>query len=208
MAYLYRHIRLDKNEPFYIGISSDMGYRAKDYKKRNKIWKDIVNKTNYEIEILLDNLTWNEACVKEIEFIKLYGRICNNSGCLANLSEGGDGYLNPSDEVRNKLSISKMGINNPMYGKKFSDEYKKKLSDAKKGKPLSDYTKEKIRNSQKGKKRNSEEFKKYLSEINKGENHPQFGKARNEETKRKIANALTGKKFSDDHKKKLSEKNQ
>jgi hypothetical protein len=25
MAYLYRHIRHDKNEPFYIGIGSDNG---------------------------------------------------------------------------------------------------------------------------------------------------------------------------------------
>jgi len=24
MAYVYRHIRLDKNEPFYIGISNDV----------------------------------------------------------------------------------------------------------------------------------------------------------------------------------------
>ena len=26
MAYVYRHIRLDKNEPFYIGIGSDANY--------------------------------------------------------------------------------------------------------------------------------------------------------------------------------------
>lgn len=25
MAYVYRHIRLDKNEPFYIGIGKDEG---------------------------------------------------------------------------------------------------------------------------------------------------------------------------------------
>jgi hypothetical protein len=29
MAYLYRHIRLDKNQPFYIGIGKD------DVEKRN-----------------------------------------------------------------------------------------------------------------------------------------------------------------------------
>jgi hypothetical protein len=27
MAYLYRHIRHDKNEPFYIGIGSDNNYK-------------------------------------------------------------------------------------------------------------------------------------------------------------------------------------
>ena len=42
MAYLYRHIREDKNEPFYIGIGSDSTYkRANQTKKerRNKIPK-------------------------------------------------------------------------------------------------------------------------------------------------------------------------
>ena len=45
MAYLYRHIRLDKNEPFYIGIGGDdKGYYERAYHKishRNKHWKNI-----------------------------------------------------------------------------------------------------------------------------------------------------------------------
>jgi hypothetical protein len=133
MAYLYRHIRLDRNEPFYIGIGSDTGCRARDKKKRNKIWKDIIAKTEYEIQILFDNLSWEEACTKEIEFIKLYGRICNKDGCLANLSLGGEGYLNPSDDVRKTLSDSKLGEKNPMYGKVFSAEHISKLKEARKG---------------------------------------------------------------------------
>jgi hypothetical protein len=42
MAYVYRHIRLDKNEPFYIGIGKDdyssfkRAYHTGN--KRNKIW--------------------------------------------------------------------------------------------------------------------------------------------------------------------------
>jgi hypothetical protein len=134
MAYLYRHIRLDINQPFYIGIGSDLGYRAKDNKKRNKIWKDIVAKTNYEIEILFDNITWKEACKKEIEFIQLYGRICNKSGCLANLSSGGEGYLDPPISVRLKLSDGKKGNKNPMFGKKFTKDHLNKLKNARVGK--------------------------------------------------------------------------
>lgn len=39
MAYVYRHIRLDKNEPFYIGIGSDNKYsRAKQKTGRNDRW--------------------------------------------------------------------------------------------------------------------------------------------------------------------------
>ena len=134
MAYIYRHIRLDKNEPFYIGIGSDSGYRAKDSKKRNKIWKDIAKKTQYEIEILFDDLTWDQACAKEIEFIELYGRICNGTGCLANLSLGGEGYLDPPANVREKLSKSKLGSKNPMFGKKPTEEHLDRLKIARAGK--------------------------------------------------------------------------
>ena len=51
---VYRHIRLDKNEVFYIGIGNDSNYkRSKIKANRSVYWKNIVNKTFYEIEILL-----------------------------------------------------------------------------------------------------------------------------------------------------------
>ena len=55
MAYVYRHIRVDKNEPFYIGIGSGGYRRANSTKGRNKIWYGIVARTDYEVEIVLDN---------------------------------------------------------------------------------------------------------------------------------------------------------
>ena len=46
MAYVYRHIRLDKNEPFYIGIGSDMtNKRANERARRSELWKKIVAKS-------------------------------------------------------------------------------------------------------------------------------------------------------------------
>lgn len=191
---MYRHIRLDKNEPFYIGIGSDNGYRAKDKKKRNKIWKDIVTKSDYEVEILLSDLTWEEACEKEKEFILLYGRICNGSGCLANLSLGGEGYLDPPPDIRKKLSDSKLGEKNPMFGKKIVGVHKAKILKGLIGRPVSEETRRKIACAQKGIPRNSEEQKAYLSKINTGENHPQFGKSRSKETREKIAKSRTGSK--------------
>ena len=154
MAYVYRHIRLDKNEPFYIGIGSDNSYkRAYSKKNRNKHWKNIINKTKYEVEILFNDLSWEEACSKEKEFISLYGRKDLSNGSLCNYTDGGDGVLGliMSDESREKMRkaqtgkkqsfeqiakrVAKIsGSGNPWYGKKFSDQYKKKLSDAKKGK--------------------------------------------------------------------------
>lgn len=96
MAYVYRHIRLDKNEPFYIGIGSGGYRRANSTKGRNNIWNGIVARTDYEVEIILDDLGWQEARIKEKEFISLYGRIDKNNGPLCNLTEGGDGTLGVS----------------------------------------------------------------------------------------------------------------
>lgn len=110
MAYVYRHIRLDKNIPFYIGISADTdGKYARAYKisrDRSYIWKRIVAKTKFEVEILMDGLTWDQACEKEKEFIKLYGRINTKTGILANLTDGGEGNIGVviTKENRDKLA--------------------------------------------------------------------------------------------------------
>jgi hypothetical protein len=55
MGYLYRHIRLDKNEVFYIGIGGfSINEKKNSYKraytkfKRNKIWNRIIDKTQYK----------------------------------------------------------------------------------------------------------------------------------------------------------------
>ena len=105
MAYVYRHIREDKNEVFYIGIGTDdkgKYVRAKS-KNRNRYWKRIVDKTNYEIEILFDNISKEDAIKKEIEFIQLYGRRDQNNGTLCNLTDGGEGVVNMSEEGKSVL---------------------------------------------------------------------------------------------------------
>ena len=46
MAYIYKHIRLDTNEVFYIGIGSDNTYKRANLKKgRNIYWNNIINKS-------------------------------------------------------------------------------------------------------------------------------------------------------------------
>lgn len=124
MAYVYRHIRVDKNEPFYIGISKkDSANYARafnhDYRHRNKHWVAIFNKTEIEVEILFENISYDQAKQKEIEFIKLYGRSIDG-GILANLTKGGDGVLgfkNPKLAERNKTGVWK--------GKKHTEETKR-----------------------------------------------------------------------------------
>jgi hypothetical protein len=111
MAYVYRHIRLDKNEPFYIGISASKSLkRAYDVEpsRRNRIFNGIVAKTECEVEILFDDLTWEQACEKEKEFIKLYGRKDLQTGILANMSDGGEGTFGAiiTDKQRKARTLS------------------------------------------------------------------------------------------------------
>ena len=151
MAYVYRHIRLDKNVPFYIGIGSDLQYkRAFEKSRRSIFWNKIINKTLYSVEILFDNITNEFAKEKEKEFIKIYGRIDKKTGVLCNLTDGGDGingYIF-TKEHKEKLSISakkrilsesqKEKLRGCRIGKKFTAEQKLKLKDARKGIKLSD----------------------------------------------------------------------
>jgi hypothetical protein len=109
IGYVYRHIRLDKDEVFYIGIGTmDKGKYDRAYDKygRNPFWNYIVNKTKYEVEILFENLPSKELYEKEKEFIKLYGRRDKGLGTLCNLTDGGEGnYGNTqSDYVKAKTS--------------------------------------------------------------------------------------------------------
>jgi len=93
-GYLYKHTRLDNNEVFYIGIGTSKNYaRAYNKTRRNRLWVNIANKTNYVVEIVLDNIPYSDLLEREKEFIKLYGRKNKNEGTLANLTDGGEGVL-------------------------------------------------------------------------------------------------------------------
>lgn len=127
--YLYRHIRLDKMQPFYIGIGTkDSKFecpsnykRSYDTKYRNKIWKDIYKKTEIRIEILVESDDYNFIEQKEQEFISFYGRIDKNTGVLANLTDGGGGARNSIRTIEHREKIR-----NKLKGIKISEETIKK----------------------------------------------------------------------------------
>jgi hypothetical protein len=107
MCYLYKHIRKDNGDVFYVGIglnSEDNYKRAYDFKNRNRIWYSIIKKTDFSVEILFDGLSSEEIYLKEIELIKFYGRKIDRTGTLCNLTEGGEGFRkNHLEESRNKI---------------------------------------------------------------------------------------------------------
>ena len=177
--YLYRHIRVDKNEPFYIGIGTkseqDLKYgyygRASAKHVDNNIWLKIIAKTEWRWEILLESDDRKFISEKEKEFILLYGRKCDNSGTLANLTLGGE----------------------ENHGYKHTNEAKKKISEAQKGKP----------GRRLGAKLTSEQCEKF-SEIQKEvANRPEMLEFRKEKM---MGNTyMLGKTHSDESKKKMSE---
>ena len=135
MYTVYQHIRLDTNEIFYIGIGKTQK-RAFSKNNRNKYWHNIVNKVDYKIEILHDNIScWKLACNIEIHLIHLYGRKDLDLGTLINMTDGGDGILNSKHNL----------------GKKHSEESKLKMSiRAKQRPPLSKEHMEKLKLSRIG----------------------------------------------------------
>jgi hypothetical protein len=93
MAYVYKHIRLDTNDVFYIGVGSDKYYsRANSKHSRNKHWLNVVNKVGYKVEIIIDNISFDLALKKEIELISGY-KLISEGGCLVNYTKGGQGRL-------------------------------------------------------------------------------------------------------------------
>ncbi len=163
--YLYRHIRLDTGEPFYIGVGKvykkdlftnnyEKHYsRAFHKHSRNNYWKNIVNLCGYEVEILLESDDRDFIVEKEIEFILLYGRKDLKTGILCNLTGGGDGTRDISEEERKRRSIAMkgklVGDKNPMYGKRGALHFNY-------GKPVSEERKQRQREKLIGKGLNGE----------------------------------------------------
>jgi len=103
---VYRHVRLDTNETFYIGIGKKR--RPFDKMGRSKFWQRVVTKTDYRVDVLFECLTWEECVELEKSLIWLYGRRDLGLGPLVNLTDGGEGSLRTiiSTETRLKMSIS------------------------------------------------------------------------------------------------------
>ena len=165
--YIYRHIRPDTNEVFYVGkgnyISKSHSFRANEKQGRNKFWNNVVNKNNgvFKSEIMFFSETEDEINKKEIEFISIYGRKDMGNGTLVNLTNGGDGSVGVfvTNETRLKLSLMFKGENHPNFGKKLSKETCIKKSESMKnsdknlkGKKLPDWWKDKIRQTKLGEK--------------------------------------------------------
>jgi len=137
MIVLYKHIRKDTNQVFYIGIGNEK--RAYITKGRNKHWYNVVNKHGYIVEIIQENLDWASACKEEIKLIKKYGRKDLGNGTLVNMTDGGDGILGI---IRNKETCKK--ISESLMGHVHSNETRQKISNSNKGNSPTEETRKKL----------------------------------------------------------------
>ena len=137
--FVYQHFIPDSPTPFYIGkgVRNQNGNgRANSKRNRNTYWHNIVSKYGYNVKITHKNICNEEACVIEKYLIDFYGRADMQKGGLVNMTDGGEGSVNYKHTEEAKLKIGKtslgrnLGEKNPMYGKKLSEEHRKKLYEA------------------------------------------------------------------------------
>lgn len=138
--YVYEWIRLDTNEPFYVGKGS--GNRWKKLTRgNNKHFNNIVKSIPVAVNILHNNLDEQIAFELEIYYIWLYRDIIGYDMC--NINDGGEGDSLPGnrnpmygkhhtnktkEKIKEKLSEINSGCNNPFYGKRHTQETREKIS--------------------------------------------------------------------------------
>jgi hypothetical protein len=204
--------------PFYVGIGNNKrwlehnkeaineAHNIGNIGKKGRIRK-IIEEGMIPLVWISEKISKNTAILLERVFIQLLGRINLKTGCLFNLTDGGEyfeGWI-ATDEYRRKMSELMTGSKNGFYGKKHTDEVKKRLSEIRKNTTSSQKTRDKISKAIKG-RHHSEETKRKIRESNKGKQHP----AVSEETKKKISDSLRGrpgrtlnKKFSTEERLKM-----
>lgn len=228
MYYVYAHYKADDPNglPFYIG----KGKNQRDLSQsRNQFWKNISKKHGFVSKRLHENLTEQEAWDIETAMIEQYGKLSEGTGCLCNLSDGGEGAAGVvhSAETKQKWSNAKKGKTwEEIYG---ADQANKMREDRKKIKRAhSEETRKKMSDSKKGSnnpmagKKFTQEHRENLSEARLGKPSPTKGIKYDEETRQnyakaaklraarkdiyeKVATKLTGIKRSEETRKKMSE---
>ena len=92
MAIVYIHRKNNDNSIFYVGIGKSVS-RAKSTKLRSDFWRNTANKYGYSYEVLVDDVSWEDACDLECLIISMLGRRNKKTGILCNMTDGGDGVV-------------------------------------------------------------------------------------------------------------------
>ena len=148
---------------------------------------------NFQRTILKECETREELNESERQFIKDFNAV--DDPMFYNLATGGEGQIDPSPVIREKLRQSHLG-------RKHSDEYKQFMKDRMAGENHPMYGKHPSEETRK--RQSAAQIKRNM----KGENNPWYGHIYTEEEKKRISLALTGRKLSPERIKKAAEAHQ
>lgn len=179
-VYVYILYREDGVTPFYVGLGIGNRWLAHERDaERNKTYKDRIilkMRRNGCLQVpkmkIAEGLTRPQAALMEIDLIAKFGRHPN--GLLTNRTAGGEGFLDPSDDVREKLCIARR--RRPPA----SAETRAKISEKNRGKlhgPCPEERKERIRASVKG-FRHTDEAKAKISQASRQHGIPSAVRAK------------------------------
>lgn len=111
--YVYEHIRKDTGAVFYVGKGCNN--RAYITKGRNNHWVNVVkNSKGFFVRFVVENEDEEFAYFVEQEKIDQHLRLGNK---LTNLTGGGEGSFQASEETKSKMSNSHLGKKNPRFDK-------------------------------------------------------------------------------------------
>jgi len=169
-------------------------YNARKGSITRMIISDAIKKygeNSFTWDVIIKCSSQEELDEQEIFWIQALDTLCPNG---YNLMDGGNGFGKHSKETKIKMSKMKKGKNHPLYGKKVSEEIKKKISNTHKGKILSEEHKMKLSMSHVGKK-HSEKSKQKMCKPRTDEHCGNISKSHigtnhSEETKQKISKGL------------------
>lgn len=121
--YVYEWIRLDTNEPFYVGKGRD-NRCYKLTRGNNQHFNNIVKSVPCAVNILHENLDEQMAFDLEVWYIREYRDVIGYD--LVNISDGGSGH-GLKGELNGMYGVHRCGKKHPMYGKHHSEETREKL---------------------------------------------------------------------------------
>ena len=189
--YVYEWIRLDTNEPFYVGKGKDDRWKTLT-RGNNRHFNNIVKSIPVAVNILHDNLDEEVAFELEVWYIREYRDIIGYD--LVNMNDGGEGqticgenhylygkgYLIEGENNPNYGNGDKIrGENNPMYGK---NAYEGKTEEE-----MKEILKKRLETLNNRTEEEKEKTRKKKSEAVSGENNPMWNKRQTQETKDKMS---------------------
>jgi hypothetical protein len=200
----------DDGQCFYVGLGNKK--RPFRFKNRSAFWNNYVLKYCRSgkpvVKIWHSGLTLPQAIEHEKFWVSIYGRRNNKTGCLVNLTDGGEGVIGMVVSEARRAQVSAqmkgnkhcLGKSPPNKGVSPSKETREKIAAKLRGIPLSEEHKLKLKETNNPPSRKgstiTEEHKQKISQTHKGrKNSPETLQKMSEARKKYYSNLKAEKAY-------------